>query len=288
MNLSRNVVRFVFALSLTDLASTVVAQCRCGVTNLSESLFSDIVDDGSCNATSDCVINGTSIDTETYEAVKAYNCTSECFTIFGTPPAPISTLPQTTTTRGSGIPHSALIAIIVGAIVFSLFLICLVGIWLRKRKRKKKKSNKAITSQVDVCIRDDLHAIITGSSASSGHTKNDVNTSSVSSPKMTANDADPTSEKVPTKNNDSSQSVDHDSEELSRPPPATPKTQPARPALHENASPDDNGLKSHPIKFMNDSEWEDLENQLDDNSPKWKDSGTSLTSYLQSQGFATT
>ena len=294
MNPFRTITTFMFVISFTDLARLVVAQCRCGITALSQTLFSEIVDDGTCNATSACVINDTAIDPETYKAVKALNCTSECFDSFGTAPVPSATaIPITTTSQASVLPHSALIAIIVGAIVFLLFVVCLIGVWLRKRKRTKKKSNRVIVSHINASIRDDLHAIITSGSrsVSSKSSEDDIKISPalvVSTSHMTTIPSNETPDEPPQNLRDMDDSirienVQYESDE-SPSTPSQPQPSQARPAEEISDPPNPEELVSHPVDLDGSPDWDDIEIQLENGSSRWTTT-TSLDHYLHSQGF---
>ena len=284
----------MFVISFTDLARLVVAQCRCGMTALSHTLFSDIVDDGTCNATSACVIKDTAIDPDTYQAVKALNCTSECFDVFGTAPVPSATaIPITTASQASVLPHSALIAIIVGAIVFLLFVCCLAGVWLRKRKRTKKKSNRVIVSQIDASIRDDLHAVITSGShsVSSKSSEDDIKISPpsvVSTSHMTTIRNDETPDESPPNRREMDdpsriKTVQYESDNSPSTPPQPQSSQP-HPAKEMSYPPNLDKLVSHPVDLDGSPEWDDIELQLENGSSRWTTT-TSLDHYLQSQGF---
>lgn len=290
MDFSRARTSLVFMVSFADLARYVVAQCRCGMTNLSGNLFSDIVDDVSCNATSNqvCCVNGTAVDLNTYRAVKAYNCTSECFEVFGLAPAPTLTIDsRPTSPQVSGLSQSALIAIVVGVIVVFLFVVCLLCICLRRRKRVKKKSNRAVTLKTDARIRDDLHTIITSSAPSVSTTQeDDANTSSFWSSKMIKNDeaSDMSSSEQRKKTSATQSNIEYEDPDVPTPSLQTPETPIQHPTTPETIS---NHVKiaSHPIEIAASPEWEDREIRLDEGSPP--DATTSLNRYLQSQGFST-
>ena len=290
MNRSKLLTNVIFVVSLADLACSVTAQCRCGMTNLSETLFSDIVDDSGCDAASICLINGTAVDPETYEAVKTLNCTSECFDVFGTAPTP-SALAQTTSSQASVLPQSAVIAIVVGAIVVVLFVICVIGVWLRKRKRAKKKSNRVIVSQVDTAMRDDLHTIITSGSPSASvkNSEDDIKNSNPvpqvvpSSPGMTGKRQDHGDSSSDPDTNGRLDTVEYETDDSSPQMPPQTQSPPSRGESNDKSNPDE--LRSHPIDIAESPEWDDVELQLNHDSPRWNDTTTSLTRYLQSQGF---
>ena len=290
MNLSKLLTNVIFVISLADLTCSVTAQCRCGVTNLSETLFSDIVDDSGCDAASICLINGTAVDPETYEAVKTLNCTSECFDVFGTAPTPsILAVSQPTSSQASVLPQSAVIAIVVSAIVVVLFVICVIGVWLRKRKRAKKKSNRVIVSQVDTVMRDDLHTIITSGSPSASvkNSEDDIKNSNLvppvvfSSPGMTGKRENHGDSGDDPETNGRLDTVEYETDNSSPQTPPQTQSPPARGESNDKSNPDE--LRSHPIDIVESSEWDDIE--LNHDSPRWNDTTASLTRYLQSQGF---
>ena len=301
MDIFRALSSLMFVVSFADLARSVIAQCRCGMTNLSGDLFSEIVDDVGCNVTSNqvCCVNGTAVDPGTYRAVKAYNCTSECFEAFGIAPSPTTTAPPATSPQVSGLPQSALIAIIVGVIVVFLFVVCLLCICLRKRKRLVKKSNRMVTAKTDARIRDDLHTIITSSPPSvSTSQEDDLNTSSFWSSGMTKIHDVP-GPASPLNDGDTFRpSVEYEEklENISLPTPPTQQPTPLtqqtpvstqKSVLHQSPVkiPNCDQIASHPVEFAASPEWDKIELQMDEGSPPV--TTTSLNRYLESQGFST-
>lgn len=302
MDIFRALSSLVFVVSFADLARFVVAQCRCGMTNLSGDLFSEIVDDVGCNATSNqvCCVNGTAVDPETYRAVKAYNCTSECFEAFGIAPSPTTTVARATSPQVSGLPQSALIAIVVGVIVVFLFVVCLLCICLRKRKQLKKKSNRTVTAKTDARIREDLQTIITSSPPSvSTSQEDDLNTSSfwpsgmtkihdVPGPTSPLNDGD-TSFRPSVEYEEELENISLPTPSTQQPTPPTQQTPVStqRSVLHQPpvAIPNRDQIASHPVEFAASPEWDKIELQMDEGSPPV--TTTSLNRYLESQGFST-
>ncbi len=290
MRLWRVLTNLTFIVSINNLVVSIVAQCHCGQTDLSESLFAEIVNDGACNDTSICLVNGTTVDPETYEAVKNFNCSSECFAVLGSAPTPATAVStQGPSTQASVLPSSALIAIIIGAVVVFLFLICVLAMWLRRRKRSRKKANHAITSLTNSSIREDLREIITAGPSSASDLNNDIKRPSVPSSEMTDTTESANNSSSPNRKSDEGSclnsveyEIDHASDK------EIPRTGSSELSGKEE-KPLKNELKSHPIDMIGSPEWDDIpfqrESESDSEAPGWNGTSTSLSRYLQSQGF---
>lgn len=136
------------------------SDCQCGSNILSQSLFLDILNDQKCDFESDCVIDGDVIDAGTYNSTKAYNCSAECFSFFGSPSPSLDITALPPSAPANDFPHQALIAIVIGSVAFVLCIICGFSCWQRKRRRTKKVLNKTLASQIDVVMQTDLQNMI--------------------------------------------------------------------------------------------------------------------------------
>ena len=142
-------------------AKSDTTECQCGATDLSKPLFLGILDDQACDGLSSCTINDVTVDANTYNATKAFNCTSECFQFFAAAPVPSESLSSSPLSPKSSLSHTALVAVVIGVVVFVLLTACVISVWLRRRKRSKKKHNRSMASRNNLVIQNDLQTIVT-------------------------------------------------------------------------------------------------------------------------------
>ena len=121
--------------------------CQCGGAPLDLDLFRLLITGQPCEPlradSRNCTINGTRVASATLGAARSLNCTSPCFSIFFSAPAPSPSVArvENVTTHGPGKPSSAMVvgvsAGVVGAIVALVIIVFMACCLLSRQHRAR-------------------------------------------------------------------------------------------------------------------------------------------------------
>ena len=122
-------------------------ECQCGGAPLDLDLFRLLITGQPCETlradTRNCTINGTSVASATLEAARNLNCTSQCFSIFFSAPAPAPSSPligNATIHESGKLSHSTVVGLsvgVAGAIVCSAVIVLVVCFLSSRRNRAR-------------------------------------------------------------------------------------------------------------------------------------------------------
>jgi hypothetical protein len=134
-------------------------ECQCGGAPLDLDLFRLLITGQPCETlrtdSRNCTINGTSVATATLGAARSLNCTSACFSIFFSAPAPApgnAAVNNATVQEPGPFPHAMVVRVsvgVVGAIFAVAFIVLVVWIlWSRRHRASWNKQCESIRMQM--------------------------------------------------------------------------------------------------------------------------------------------